>query len=820
MNRGVQAVGIAASVAAGLAGLATAGWRTASRRSLPQYTGQLHAPGLVAPVEIVRDHWGVPHIYAQNNGDLFFAQGYTHAQDRLWQMDLQRRTGHGQLAEIFGPVALESDRFIRTLGFSRIARQEVNQMAKEEYEAVVAYCNGVNHYLASNRRHLPVECTLLRYCPTPWEPADIYVFGKIMALNLSMNWTMELLRTRIVDAVGAARAALLDPTYPDEQPFTIPPDAEYQAGVGTSALHAATELDRFSGGRDGLQGSNAWVVSGARTKSGSPLLANDPHLALQMPALWYENHLVGGDYAVTGASIPGTVGVIIGHNARIAWGVTNGMNDVQDLYLEQFDPADPAGLRYNVAGQWAEATLVNEAIIVRDRPLRQRTHIVNHPVRITRHGPVISPLDTDEAGQPEQQALALQWTALQPSNLQRTVLAINRATDWDSFRTALVDWVVPTQNFVYADISGQIGYALGGALPVRAQGDGRLPVPGWTNEWEWQGTVPSAENPHQQNPASGYVVTANNRISAETTPGEWLPGYRATRIRDRLLQVAQHDVGSFARLQNDQFSIPGRFLSELARTEQIPVVAGDQTGALVRSIMAAWDGQLTADCIGGLIATTLEAALVNRAYRELTASLSLTTGQGLFASLPAETYLHRALPRVLALFTPNGDQAWLAPGDTPEQILADAWQATLSTLYDRWGTDPRRWRYGKAHRFTLHHPLGALGPLGRYFNRGAFATGGDLNTVCVGSLSSSPTGAESYVAPSYRQICDLSNWDNSCSCYPGGQCGNPASPHYADLVQPWLDGRYHPILWSPTAVQAATAATLTLLPAATTEPGQ
>ncbi len=810
--------GIAAGLAAGLAGTAAATWAATLRRPLPQTAGALTAPGLRATVEILRDRWGIPHIYARNNADLFFAQGYVHAQDRLWQMELQRRTARGELAELFGTAALESDRFVRTLGFGRIARQEAAAMALDEREAVESYCRGVNAFLAANARRLPLEFTILRCRPRPWEPTDLFAFGKIMALNLSLNWTLEIARARIVAAIGAERAAALDPLYPADQPLAIAPEVAYTPTIGAGALRAADALDPTIAGRDGLQGSNAWVVGGERTRSGGPLLANDPHLALQIPALWYENHLVGGDYAVGGASIPGAAGVVIGHNARIAWGVTNGMADVQDLYIERFDPADPTGRRYKFRGAWEDATIVREEIRVRERPPGRRCRVEAVPVRITRHGPIISPLVPSEAAEATNanEALALRWTALEPGGIQRAVLALNRAHDWPTFRAALADWTVPPQNFVYADVEGHIGYALGGAIPQRDQGDGRVPVPGWTGEWEWCGTIPPDENPHALNPAAGFVVTANNRIVGDEyehqLPGEWLPGYRAAHIREGVLRVPRHDTASFARLQNDRHSLPGKALIDLARAGRLPVAPGDDWAAQVRDTLAVWDGLLTADSVAGLIAATLGNRLVERAYRELTAPLATVTGLGIFASLPGRTYLQRALPRVLALFT-GGDTDWLAPGDTPDLILRDAWVVALIALRDEWGEDIAEWRYGLAHELTLRHPLGALRPLRGLFDRGPYQTGGDLNTVCMGHLARSPAGIESYTAPSYRQILDPTEWDNSRSSYPGGQSGHPASPHYDDLLAPWLEGAYHPILWTRPAVEAAAKARLVLTPA-------
>ncbi len=828
--RARHTAGIATGIVAGVAGITGAVIAAALRRPLPRTGGTLAAPGLAAPVEILRDRWGVPHIYAGSNADLFFAQGYVHAQDRLWQMELQRRTGHGQLAEIFGARALDSDRFLRTLGFGRVAWRETELMKPDERAVVEAYCGGVNAFLAANARHLPLEFTVLRCRPRPWEPVDLAVWGKIMALNLSMNWATEIVRARIVAAVGEARAARLEPTYPGDQPLTVPAGAAYSPALGADGLAAAAATEPFAGARDGTQGSNAWVVGPGRTASGGALLANDPHLALQLPALWYENHLVGGDYAVTGASLPGTPGVIIGHNARIAWGVTNGMNDVQDLYIERFDPTDPTGTRYEFRGAWEEAEVSTETIVVRERPFGTRTRTEMLAVRVTRHGPIISPLLPPDAAPSSPPAppqtpaphateppLALRWTALEPGGLLRSVLAINRAHDWDEFRAALADWSAPTQNFVYADVDGHIGYALGGRLPVRAQGDGALPVPGWTGEWEWTGTLPPEQNPHALDPAEGFVVSANNRIIGDTyahpLPGEWLPGYRAARIREMLTRTTRHDAVSFARIHADRLSHSGLLIVALAREGRLPVPDDDETIAMARDTLGAWDGRLTADSVGGLIATTLCDNIVRRAYAEVSGPLGAVVGLGAFAGSPGRSFLHRVLPRVLALVGGDGEN-WLPDGDTPAAVVRDAWLVTVAALRAAWGDDIALWRHGKAQTLTLRHPLGALRPLRGLLNRGPFPTGGDLNTVCVGARAVSPAGIESYTAASYRQICDPAAWDRSRSSYPGGQSGHPASPHYTDLVGPWLDDRYHPLLWSRAAIEEATVQRLALTPEA------
>jgi penicillin amidase len=801
--------GLVLGAAAGLVGV---GLLAVLRRSLPRTSGTLTLPGLRAPVQVLRDRWGIPHIYAKSNHDLFMAQGYVHAQDRLWQMEFNRRTGLGQLSEIFGEVALESDRFLRVMGFGRVARREVALLDDATREVVDAYVQGVNAYITQHANRLPIEFTLLRLRPRPWEPADVLVWGKMMALSLSENWALELLRAQIVAAIGPERAAQLETPNIANQPLIIPPGLRYTRDIGNDALQGAAAAASFLGAIGQGQGSNNWVVHGSRSTSGMPLLANDPHLAAQMPALWYENHLNGGDYHVTGASIPGTPGVVIGHNERIAWGVTNGMTDVQDVYVERFDPQDPT--RYLFNGQWEQAEVEREEIHVKGR---SEPHI--EEVRITRHGPVISPLAplhtvSTTITETHHEALALRWTALQPSTLLSSVLELNRAHNWQTFRAALAKWDVPAQNFVYADVEGQIGYVLAGAMPIRAKGDGRLPVPGWNGEYEWIGMIPPAEMPHVLNPESGYFVTANNCIVGDDYPyliaGEWLNGYRAERIDELLKQQQQHDADSFKRIQGDFFSIPGKMIASLAER----LSATNVTSQHARDALAAWDGELSAESVGGRIYAELREQLLNVVLAELAEPLNMTVGLGAFQISPGLQFKGHLFPEVLRCLI-AGEQRWLPAGTTWDEVLNQAWEATITNLRAEYGDDVRLWLYGRKHTISFNHPLAVMPALAKLLNRGPFPYGGDADTVCQVLVADTPSGQQVYIVPSYRQICDTADWNKSQSIFTLGQSGQPGSRHYADQLQHWLRIEYHPMLWSRANVEAAATDRLTLAPEAT-----
>jgi penicillin G amidase len=781
----------------GLAAVATL------RKSLPQTRGMLTLSALHQPVEVLRDRWGVPHIYAQNTHDLFVAQGFVHAQDRLWQMESQRRLGFGRLAELIGKRAIDTDRYMRILGLGRAAQQDVAHLSDEARTTIEAYVRGVNAFITQNRTKLPPEFMLLRHVPEHWQIVDVLVWGKVMALSLSGNWSQEVLRAQMIAQVGSARAAQYQLTARTDLPFIVPADIRYTPDLGQSALDLAQSAQPWLN-ESNDRGSNNWVVSGARTKSGLPLLANDPHLGLTVPSIWYEVHLNAPDYHVAGASFAGVPGVVIGHNTQIAWGVTNSMTDLQDLYMERFDLSDAAGLRYEYRGQWQQAELVYETINVKGGAP------VIEPVRITRHGPIITPL-TKADGSRENNPLALRWTALDHSTLVDSILALNRATDWQSFRNALRKWDVPPQNFVYADVAGNIGYQLAGNIPIRAQGDGKLPAPGWNGEYEWQGFIPFEKLPMQFNPPEGCVVTANNQIVADDfvppVRGEWSNGWRAARIRQLIQQYPLHDNATFARIHADQRSLSGLELISIAG--RLP--DGDALANQARAILSGWDGELHIDSIGATIAVQLLDELKTAVFAPVSQTMHHVVGFGAFASRPGQDYMARSLPQILAALISNNND-WFDDGRTWDQILALAWPKTLTTIRERLGDDPLKWRYGNWHTLKFNHPLGAIPGIGKLFSRGPYPFGGNGDTVNVCGITTAPGGVTTYSTASLRIICDPSDWEQCRSIHPVGQSGHFLSQHYADFIKPWLNTEYHPMPWDRRRVEEMSQDKLTLTP--------
>jgi penicillin amidase len=811
---------------AGLAGIAGGAYYLFIRRPLPRRRGTLRLYGLHETVEIITDRYGVPHIYAQNEDDLYFAQGYIHAQERLWQMELNRRTGSGRLAEIFGPIALELDRFCRHLGMHRAAAAEAARLSSRNRRMLDAYARGVNAFIERNRSRLPVEFTLLRFQPEPWKPADTIQWAKMMGWNLGGNWETELIRAHLIASVGFERAMQLEAGYDPRHPLILPPGVEYQ-GINLGLLEQYEQVKELSG--FGILGaSNNWVVDGTKSDTGAPLLCNDPHLGQAVPSIWFECHLVAGDLDVVGVSFPGSPGIIIGHNQHIAWGFTNAVSDVEDLYIEKFNPQNPH--QYEYQGKWEEAQIIREEIRVKGAK-----GPVIEEVRITRHGPILTHIPSlshdapgrtsphgPNAGQATQQALplALRWTGLEQSNVISSIWKLNRATNWQEFCEAMRDWDIPAQNAVYADRAGNIGYVMAGAIPLRAKGQALLPSPGWTGEYEWTGFIPFEELPQAYNPAQHFIVTANNRVIDDNYPyyitHEWLNGYRAQRIRDLLNSKEKLTVADMATIQADQHALPA--LEIVPYILRIPTTSKDEQA--VQDILRTWDYVLAPQSVGAALYTTflrkLEYIVFSVAFGGDETLLYRYLGVGANILAIQNGYASRSKPLLIRLLKEQDDR-WFANNaiangpKTWEAALAAAFRATLDELREKLGDDMLRWRYGAIHTMTYAHVLGIIKPLDYFFNRGPFPIGGDIDTVNMGATL--PNNPQVVVTvPLYRQIVDLADLSRSLSGHAPGQSGHPADKHYDDLIPMWLSVKHHPMLFERNMIEAYTESTLTMLP--------
>lgn len=809
-----------------IGGTGAAGFLYATRRPFPQTSGTLRLPGLTGNVEVIRDAFGVPHIYADTPDDLFRAQGFVHAQDRFFQMEFWRRIGQGRLAELFGEGALEQDKFIRTVGWHRVAEAEVQMLEPDVLRVLQSYADGVNAYILPNADRIGFEFSVLgligrRWSPEPWTPVNTVTWGKAMSYNLGDNMDHEFARLRLIERGGEALAEAVIPPYPDDMPVIVRSTSapsrneELRTLVAqSSTLSAAAELYRIHKTvqraigliHDPGIGSNNWVVAGTRTTTGRPILANDPHLGIQMPSIWYINGLhcrVVNDacpYDVVGVTFPGVPGVVLGHNARIAWGVTNAAPDTQDLFIERPNPDNPDEFEFQ--GKFEPARIREERIVVagRDEPVVIR-------VRETRHGPILNDvLDELEGREP----LALQWTALQPGQLFRAVLMINRAQNWEQFREALRYWDTPAQNFVYTDVDGNIGYQLPGNIPIRRNGDGRTPVPGWTGEHEWIGSIPFDELPSVFNPPEGYIVTANNAIvDARRYPylitTDWDYGYRAKRIEQMILARDKLSVEDMRAMHFDAYSL---FAEEvLAALEGMALELETESSAAL-STMRQWDRTCNAESAGCVVFEAF--------WRELSrAVFTDEVGEALAEDVLANgTHAQIALRNLLASpSAPWWDDVTTPERETREQIIARALERAVQFLEARLGRDRARWRWGDLHAVTFtNQTLGRSGTslIEGIFNRGPFPASGSMGLV--NAVSGDPETFAVRSGPSWRAIYDVSDWDRSLGIHTTGQSGHTYHPHYDDMIPFWLRGENTPLLWTREAVEHSGREKLTLTP--------
>jgi penicillin amidase len=747
--------------------------------------GSAGIPGLEHPVEVVWDDEGVPHLYGRSLADVMAAQGHVHARERLFQMEVGRRLAAGRLAEVLGPRMLAIDRHLRVIGLGRAARLEADRLTLDQRAPLAAYARGVNAALAERR---PLELRLLLVRPEPWQPSDSLLFAKLMALSLGQNFEAELLRARLRDRLGAKRTAAVEPGYEGPTVLAGPP---LVAGAGDVLGDAARARTLAGGGP--AAGSNSWVVGPDRSATGAPILANDPHLALGLPPVWFVNHLSWPGHDVIGFSLPGSPGVVIGHNGDVAWGFTNAMADTQDLFEERFDAADP--LRYATPDGWQTAELVREEIQVRGR----RRPVVEE-VRVTRHGPVVTPALDAAAGR----SYALSFTALEPGAIVSAVLGMMGARDADELEEATRGFAGAVQNMVYADRHGRIGYRMvGGPIPLRPRGIGLVPVDGASGDDDWTGHVPFDEMPAVRDPADGVVVTANNRILEDGAEpfvsAEWMNGYRARRIREQLDELDRVDVEDCCRIQCDLRSLPGL---------RLQAIAGRYAGAtpLEREalrLLAEWDGELTAASAGGAVYSVLLAELTREAHADLEDDLATLLGRGICELFSSLAFLGRTTPSLLARLEVR-DDGWLPGDDTWDEVFARALATAARTLAASLGGDPNGWTWGGLHTLVLDHPLAELPPLRRMFRRGPYPIGGDTDTVWQTWYAPWLGWGGAIGGPSMRMVVDLADPDRSRFILPGGQSGDPRSGAFHDQIAEYLSGQTRQLRFTRAAVERGT----------------
>jgi len=805
--------------------------RMVARRSFPQIDGEIQNSGLDGPVDIYRDSYGVPHIYASSIHDLMFAQGFVHAQDRFWQMDFWRHQGSGRLSELLGANTLDTDKFLRTLGWERIAEEEFAQMDPEMQAIFEAYAEGVNAYTAEHQgTALSLEYAFLPlinpgYEPQPWTPINTLTWAKAMAWELgSSKLNNEITYAMLLHDLPQETIDFLLPPYPEDHPVIVPNPHRASTSEANSsnqtellttiypALEEAKQLITANGAHLSDEiGSNNWVISGELTESGMSLLANDMHLAAQMPSIWYENGLhcvpVSEEcsYEAIGFSFAGTPGIVAGHNANVAWGFTNVGPDVVDLYIEKINPQNPN--QYEFQGEWVDMEIRTEKIEVAGGDPIELT------IQQTHHGPLITEVygledfrNVAGVDLPENYALSIRWTALEPTCLMCAIWGFDTAANWDEFRTAAAQFSAPSQNIVYADLDGNIGYQTPGIIPIRAEGhSGQYPVPGWTGEYEWQRYIPFEELPYAFNPPEGYIASANNAVVGPGYPylisQQFAYGFRAQRIVD-LIEAAPSpvDAAYIQAMHGDNM--------DLLAAEIIPILMNtplDRDELLeTRALFEGWDYQMDMD----------------------------SAPAALYAAFWKHLLVFTFEDQIPEYFWPSGGTLWM---EVTRQILNDpvnAWwddqttsevesrdnifslslEAARTELREIAGKDSSKWAWGDLHTLTFYHQVMNNFPLiNKAFNRGPYRTSGGSAVVNATAWSTKGTFEVPHL-PSERVIMDLSNWQNSQSIHPTGQSGHAFNPHYVDMANPWRLIEYHPQHWERTSIEANAEGHLRLIP--------
>lgn len=792
---------------------ATGWWWT--RRVVPSLDGRTPVSGLHARVEIRFDRFAIPHISALSDEDAWQAVGLLQARDRLWQMELYRRAASGRLSELLGESTVGIDRRFLTLGLRYAAEIEWRRTSPAVRSAFESYARGVNAAMSVAHSRLPIELQLLGVRPEPWTPIDSLAIGKLFTWRLGENHSAELLRYELAQALGP-RAEELLPGPPEWAPTILgSPIGVRVEGRGerakltlnarnvprTPLTHPTPPTPPFPPGLEWLSTdthalSNSWVVSGSRTATGRPLLANDPHLAIEMPSVWWEAHIVSPALNVTGVTIPGIPFVIIGHNERIGWGLTNVGADVQDFFVEQLDPSRE---KYLEGDTWVPLETMHHAIRVRGRD-----QTVEFDVRSTRHGPVLNaddwhdPLPGVAADRDalDQTVLALKWSIIEGESAA-AFDALARAGNWTGFVGAVRQFSAPAQNFVYADVDGNIGYAMSGMLPVRSAGDGSMPLPGWLDTADWLGTISPDQLPTALNPPSGQIVTANNEVARNlpyNITRDWVAPFRAARITELLGNRGDLDMTSMARMQGDITSLSANHLLTAL-------------GGAVPTDLREWDRR-----VDGRPTSAEFEAFEEAMWRRTFADEMPDVLYGRF-------YRYAANERFAGLrpIIGNPTSSWFDDRSTPnvretrDDIARAAAADAVSFLREHLG-DRSRWRWDDMHALKFAHALSGGGRLlDWFFSRGPVPVAGDTMTVNKTATNLRRPYATSDAA-SYRQILDVGAWDRSVGVNTTGQSGHPPSTHYFDQNTLWRQGGYHPLPFTRGAVDAATVSVLELVP--------
>jgi len=757
---------IIAGVLAVIAIVAFIGFTWFMNKSKPVIAGELTVSILEQDVTVTRDDKGVPHISAETDADLYRAQGYVQAQDRLFQMDLARRQASGRLSEIIGEATINSDKHFRTFSLRDAAEKSLAAYDAESKQVLEWYAEGVNAFIAQAKENntLSYEFTLLGYEPEEWTVIDSLTIGKYMAYDLGGNWNILAFRHWALQNFEEEKAKELFMKYPENASSIIEANIKNPVAV-VGQFNVELLPNEFNG-------SNNWVVSGDKTKSGKPILADDPHLGLSTPSIWYQMHLQSPQQNVNGVIFAGIPGIILGHNEDIAWGVTNVGPDVQDLYIEIPNPDNPTQFRYD--GQWEQAE-------VRDEPIRVKDgETVDFEVVVTRHGPIMTDLAFKET-EPTAQ-FSMQWTALQPTAELRAVLGFNKAKSWDDFESALEDFKAPAQNFVFASHDGTIAYKANGQIPIRKQGDGQLPVPGDSSDYGWEGFIPWDELPTVVNPEEGFIATANNKVIGEEYPYHitdfWAQPYRFERIKEVLEANNALTVEDMMNLQMDQHNLYAReFLPNLLTS--IKAQDQDEKYTEIIALLENWDMVDAKEAGAPLVFHTLMIKLQEVLFQDQMPRDMYSLMKGKF----------NIADQLLRTAYAGKKSIWLEEQDGVDAVVYKAFELTIAQLEEQFGKNASKWQWGDFHQLTFNHTLGSASPiLAAYFDAKKVAIGG--SKVTVQAADNDLAGNVDHGA-SWRFVVDMDDLSSAHHIVGPGQSGHVKSDWYQDQVLDWVHGNYH-----------------------------
>ncbi len=750
-------------------------------KSFTENNGELIVSGLHNSVKIYRDEFGVPHIFASDEYDLFFSQGYTHAQDRLWQMDLSRRAGEGRLSEILGTPTIKFDKMLKTVGFKRIAFQLLRQLNPKSKEILMAYSDGVNAFIRTHKGKYPIEFDMLNYEPEEWTPIHSLMISRLMAWELNISWHVDVALGELVAKLGEQKASEVFPTYPENGPVIVAGTTKQHLSVLRHFASIHNQFKQFFGTTGTHIGSNSWAVAPQKSVSGRAMIANDPHLGLSLPAKWYEIHLHGGAVNVAGVSLPGTPLVVIGHNQNVAWGLTNVMADDADFYFEKTDSLGADTYLYK--GEWKEIEIIPDTVWVKD------STEIPFTIRRTYHGPAINeiyPLKDISSSN----FITMKWTGFEMSDELYALYLVNTSYNWQSFLNGVKEFTVPGQNFVYADVKGNIGYHPGVRIPKRMNNNPTLPFIGWTGENDWQGFIPFEQLPSLFNPPEGFIATANNKTTNDINyhiSNLWEPPSRIQRIREVLQSKTLFDVSDFKQLQNDNFSFFAKDITPYILSAYETLPAKDPAIETAVNYFKNWNFAMTKDDVPTTIFEVFLNHLIKNIFQD-------EMGDELFNQY---IFLANMPYRVTLSMLGDTSSTWFDNSTTPEietrdDIIRKSMKEALKELSEKFGGEMKEWRWGRLHTLTLKHPFGDINVLQSIFNIGPMEIGGSGTTVNNGEYHfTSPY--EMTLGPSMRSIVDFSSIDGALSVIPSGQSGQPLHKHYSDQMPLWKNGEYHTV---------------------------